>query len=227
MEQELSTKKPITFKPFCVENAHELGAANEKRCKNYRFDFTDEIQSHLQNFAKIHRYDDRHAFKDAWTNWIKTPEIAELIGQEIDILETNGFKGDALDKMFKSVRYYYRKKLNKSEQMTTLEPEPDQIYAGFSSTFLKMIDDEILQQINSHITIDDQDPSDKTIQLSLQQAKAYQVFCQNYKTQIYTEFVAMRNKYGTIPDNISAKMKKTYKNRFYNLRQKWTNNQIN
>ena len=223
MEQQLSTKTTITLPIDCVEN--------EKRCKNYRFDFTDEIQSHLQNFAKIHRYDDRHAFKDAWTNWIKTPEIAELIGQEIDILETKGFKGDALDKMFKSVRYYYRKKLNKSDKIATLnqdlEPDPDQIYAGFSSTFLKMIDDEILQQINSHITIDDQDLFDKTIQLSLQQSKAYEVFCQNYKTQIYTEFVAMRNKYGTIPDNISAKMKKTYKNRFYNLRQKWTNNQIN
>ena len=206
--------------------------------QNYRFDFTDDMQNELLNFAKIHRYDDRHTFKDAWTTWISGKEIAELIALETEHLETSGFKGDALDKMFKSVRYYYRKKLNKQG----LVPDPDleendedkdldqeKIYTGFSSSFLKIIDDDVLKQINANInsrsTEDlDQDPQitkpSKKVLLKLPQSKAYQAFCQNHKPEIYEELVSMREKYGTIPDNISAKMKKTYKNRFYNVRQK-------
>ena len=206
--------------------------------QNYRFDFTDDMQNELLNFAKIHRYDDRHTFKDAWTTWISGKEIAELIALETEHLETSGFKGDALDKMFKSVRYYYRKKLNKQGLVpdTDLEEndedkdlDQEKIYTGFSSSFLKIIDDDVLKQINANInsrsTEDlDQDPQitkpSKKVLLKLPQSKAYQAFCQNHKPEIYEELVSMREKYGTIPDNISAKMKKTYKNRFYNVRQK-------
>lgn len=200
--------------------------------QNYRFDFTDDMQNELLNFAKIHRYDDRHTFKDAWTTWISGKEIAELIALETEHLETSGFKGDALDKMFKSVRYYYRKKLNKQGEVPDpdLEPQPEEedldqekIYTGFSSSFLKIIDDDVLKQINANIhsrSIEDLDKTSKKFVLKLPQSKAYQAFCQNYKPEIYEELVAMRDKYGTIPDNISAKMKKTYKNRFYNVRQK-------
>ena len=209
--------------------------------QNYRFDFTDDMQNELLNFAKIHRYDDRHTFKDAWTTWISGKEIAELITLETEHLETSGFKGDALDKMFKSVRYYYRKKLNKQglvpkpDLETQAEEEEDldqdKLYTGFSSSFLKIIDDDVLQQINANLASksaeqldEDQDqqitkPSKKVL-LKLPQSKAYQAFCQNHKPEIYEELVSMREKYGTIPDNISAKMKKTYKNRFYNVRQK-------
>ena len=208
--------------------------------QNYRFDFTDDMQNELLNFAKIHRYDDRHTFKDAWTTWISGKDIAQFIALETEHLETSGFKGDALDKMFKSVRYYYRKKLNKQGQVPDpdLETKPEEedldqekIYTGFSSSFLKMIDDDVLKQINANLAnksteqLDkDQDqeldkPSKKVV-LKLPQSKAYQAFCQNHKPEIYNELVAMREKYGTIPDNISAKVKKTYKNRFYNARQK-------
>jgi len=200
--------------------------------QNYRFDFTDDMQNELLDFAKIHRYDDRHTFKDAWTTWITNKEIAELIALETEHLETSGFKGDALDKMFKSVRYYYRKKLNKQG----LVPEPDletqpeeedldqeKLYTGFTSSFLKIIDDDVLKQINANInsrSTKDLDKISKKVVLKLPQSKAYQAFCKNHKPEIYEELVSMREKYGTIPDNISAKMKKTYKNRFYNVRQK-------
>jgi hypothetical protein len=36
------------------------------KMKTYRYKFDNDITDELSYFAKIHQYDDRHAFKEAW-----------------------------------------------------------------------------------------------------------------------------------------------------------------
>ena len=46
---------------------------NEERIREidiYRYKFTQPFMNELHNFSKIHQYDDRTMFKEAWTNWI-------------------------------------------------------------------------------------------------------------------------------------------------------------
>ena len=74
----------------------------------YRFKFTAEFAIELSNFAKIHELDDRKDFKEAWSNW--TEENNEIIEEERRLHEQQGYTGNMMDKMYKSVRYYYRKK---------------------------------------------------------------------------------------------------------------------
>ena len=39
--------------------------------KTYRYKFTDELSSKMQKFSKIHAYDDRETFKEAFSEWKK------------------------------------------------------------------------------------------------------------------------------------------------------------
>lgn len=74
----------------------------------YRFKFTEEFMKDMWIFSKIHQYDHRKDFKEAWVLWLKDNE--EIVSQEIVRLQDLRYEGDILDKMFKSARYYFRKK---------------------------------------------------------------------------------------------------------------------
>ena len=41
----------------------------------FRFKFSQEFTEQMANFAKIHQYDDRKAFKEAWQEWIKDDDM--------------------------------------------------------------------------------------------------------------------------------------------------------
>jgi hypothetical protein len=74
----------------------------------FRFKFTEAFMEDLYKFSKIHQYDHRKDFKEAWTIWIE--ENNDIIDEEVERLLALGYDGDILDKMFKSARYYFRKK---------------------------------------------------------------------------------------------------------------------
>ena len=81
---------------------------NELSNMIYRFKFTEDFMSELYKFSKIHQFDDRKDFKEAWKIW--TEENEQIIDSEMCRLLHLGYNGDVLDKMFKSARYYFRKK---------------------------------------------------------------------------------------------------------------------
>ena len=66
----------------------------------YRFKFTDEVNSAITAFAKIHQYDDRHDYKDAWKTWME--DNKDLVEDETRRLKEIGYDKDIEDKMFKS-----------------------------------------------------------------------------------------------------------------------------
>jgi hypothetical protein len=96
----------------CQEQEQEL------RVQTYRFIFSNEFTEELTRFAKVHQYDERKQFKEAWLTWINEETINPLINEEAKRLRNSGFDGDVLVKMFKSARYYFR---NKSENKHPLE----------------------------------------------------------------------------------------------------------
>jgi len=68
----------------------------------FRYKFTDDFTSDLYKFSKIHQYDARQDFKEAWLKW--TEENGEIVAKEMRRLIEIGYEGDVLDKMFKSYR---------------------------------------------------------------------------------------------------------------------------
>jgi hypothetical protein len=159
----------------------------------FRYKFTDEFMRELFVFSKIHQYDHRKDFKDAWTIW--TEENRIIIDEEIRRLTNNGYDGDILDKMYKSARYYFRKKTTEKKAPTTRRS-----YLGCDKEILEAIDIHIKNNINT----DNYKPS-----------SGFDDFCKS-KTELLKEEVTRLYNSG-LKDHIEIKnkLKKTYKNRYF------------
>jgi hypothetical protein len=161
----------------------------------YRYKFTEEFTEELYKFSKVHQYDHRKDFKEAWIKW--TDDNNLIVLDEINRLTKLGYNGDILDKMFKSARYYFR---NKSTEKN--KPQTRRTYIGSQKELLDAMDTHILNNINKN----DYKPSN-----------AFHDFCQE-NLQILQEEVTRLCKCGITDKNeIQSKVKKTYKNRYFML----------
>jgi hypothetical protein len=95
--------------------------SNSNSIKTYRFEFSKSFIDELSRFSKVHQYDERRAYKEAWVRWKSNIEISEIISVEVRRLESIGYMGDIEDKMFKSGRYYFRKKSIKQNNNQNIE----------------------------------------------------------------------------------------------------------
>lgn len=163
----------------------------------YRFKFTEDFMEELYKFSKIHQYDERKDFKEAWKLW--TEENQDIIDDETTRLTTLGYEGDIIDKMFKSARYYFRKK-------STEKKEPKQRRQYISVTR------ELLDAMDRHIeeNVFNVDYQPKTGFISF--CKANEVILKESITKIFEQGVKDS-------ELIEDKIKKTYKNRYFMLTQ--------
>ena len=115
----IKNKKNIVFDILDDDETEIIDEILEQKIDNelslpstiFRFKFTEEFMEELHNFSKIHQYDHRKDFKDAWVKW--TEENQDIIAKEVDRLVAMGYPNEddiVDDKMFKSARYYFRKK---------------------------------------------------------------------------------------------------------------------
>lgn len=157
----------------------------------YRYKFTEDFSENLYNFAKVHEYDDCKTFKEAWTEWCE--ENAEFIANEIQRTISLGYQGNVLQKMFKSARYYYRKKGTKKKA-----PE------GERKTYITL-SGEILNKMDNYIQTHEK----------LKPSESFKQFTQE-NPDILRENAAWfrENGYSTLEES-AEKMKKTYKNRYF------------
>lgn len=155
----------------------------------YRFTFSGEFNNELFTFAKIHQYDDRKDFKNAWTTWIE--ENNANIENEIRRINQLGYEGDVLDKMFKSARYYFRKKPNQKKEVVERKE-----YICLNKQFLETIDDHVKTNMNK--------PSDGFLD-----------FCKTNTDVLKEEIVELQQNGITNINDIKNKIKKTYKNRYF------------
>lgn len=166
----------------------------------FRYKLKPETIEVLNEFAKIHRFDDRHDFKEAWEEWLDYND--EIVDEEKQRLKRLGYEGDVEDKMYKSVRYYYRKK-----PLTKQEPIQRRRYTSISKELLKAMD----KHINEHYKNNEFKP-----------ALGYDLFCSEYLELIKEEIQNMGNINELDAKNISSKFKKTYKNRYFRVSRNMT-----
>ena len=143
----------------------------------FRFKFSNEFTEQMANFAKIHQFDDRKSFKEAWEKWILDEDIHSLINSEQKRLFNNGYEGDVLDKMFKSARYYYRKKKETADTAQRKE------YIGSSTQLIELMD----KHIRTKFLENTRKNSNNKIVTSISPANAYIDFCNTYYQEIAGE----------------------------------------
>ena len=157
--------------------------------KVYRYKFTQEFMDELHNFSKIHQYDDRVQFKEAWDKWVIDYE--DSIQSEIEKLLLTGYTGDILDKMFKSARYYFRKK-------GVIKPDVKERRPYI------LLQKEILDLMDVHIRRTNYKPSE-----------GFEDFCNLHVDNLKQEITYLFNHNITDTIMIKDKFKKTYKNRYF------------
>jgi|688.fasta_scaffold325830_2 hypothetical protein len=159
----------------------------------YRYKFTEDFTGELFKFSKIHQYDERKAFKEAWNIWMD--ENQYIVNEEYRRLKELGYDGDISDKMFKSARYYFRKKSTEKKA-----PAKRRIYVGTQKDLLEAMD----EHIKSNISYGDFKPSD-----------GFDEFCKQNVNLLKEEITELRRAGLTDPNEIKSKIKKTYKNRYF------------
>ena len=177
-----------------TDDFEKMRKNNEEVMVNiYRYKFTEDFMQDLFTFAKVHQYDHRKDFKEAWVAWIDTNE--NTVNEEVNRLTRLGYDGDILDKMFKSARYYFRKKSTEKKA-----PEPRRDYVSVRKELLEAID----AHINKSISGANYKPSD-----------GFDNFCNNNLELIRDEISHLTKSGLTDSDEIKQKIKKTYKNRYF------------
>jgi hypothetical protein len=180
------------------------------KLKTYRYTYSNEFIKELEYFSKIHKYDDRKTFKEEWNKWINEENIKHLIEMEKQQFINNSYEGDIMDKIFKSARYYFRKKKEnvKEEKRETNEKEE---FTGLSKKMIQLMNDHINMIIIKNI--------DQTKNISkINPSKAYTDFCNTHVIEITDEIFILKDKILLRAEEINLKFKKSYKNKFYKIR---------
>ena len=182
--------------------------------KTFHYKFSDNIIDLLSYFAKLHRFDDRKIFKESWNDWVKEESISIQLNDEIKRISNMGYKGNILDKMFKSTRYYY---LTKKEEQS--EKKDRKKYVRFSEEMLKIMDNHIMEQLQNHIKKEKRNNNQDDIGIiQVSPCDAYFHFCENNKLQIENEIKQIIHQNDISEKNeLSNKFKKTYKNRYFKI----------
>jgi hypothetical protein len=161
--------------------------------KTLRFKFSEDFVSELNNFSQIHKHDDSKTFKEAWEKWSEVNR--NLINDEINILNNNGYVGNIADKMYKSARYYYKNKSNKKET-----PKERRKYTSFSREIISIMDEHIESEMENR----DYTP-----------AYGYENFTNSLTDEMKEQIDLFKNTNNVDNNFVKKKLKKTYKNRYY------------
>jgi hypothetical protein len=162
----------------------------------YRYKFNTEVMNEIAAFSKIHQYDDRHTYKEAWNMWKDNQR--DIVDAEIERLTGLGYTGSVEDKMYKAGRYYFRKK----PLVQTVEKQERRGYIS--------MDGEVLIAMDAHIRrIMGED--------NFTPASGYTDFCEKNLSILDEEIRRICRENPTGVDLLVEKFKKTYKNRYYLL----------
>lgn len=173
----------------------------------YRYKLSDDIMKEITNFAMIHQYDDRHSYKEAWAVWRE--ENKDYLNREVQRLTEIGYDGSVEDKMYKAGRYYFRKKGLLSAGNTDANVNKDtkqrREYISIDRQVISLMDEHLKNTMKNSNT--------------LSPAEMYNDFCKIHTNMpVFCEEIKRICANNRIKaSDVSAKIKKTYKNRYYIL----------
>jgi len=211
MEQQIIKLEESQLSSTCINEEnnsrshyHDHAVEENLNINIYRYKFTDHFTEELYSFSKIHQYDHRKDFKEAWTLW--TEEHNDLITEETQRLTQLGYDGDVLDKMFKSARYYFRKKSTEKKA-----PKERREYVAMNRDLLEKMDQHIQDSVHRE---------------NFKPSNSFDEFCNENINLLKEEVNVLCNSGLTDPREIQLKMKKTYKNRYFLIINKLPNKDL-
>jgi hypothetical protein len=183
----------------------------------FRFNLSDEMVDALLDFSKTHQFDDRHSYADAWNEWKNAPHISNMLAHEVERLQNLNYKGSAEsieNKIFKSGRYYFR---NKS--FVKVPPKPRGKYISVSKELICAMDEHIARGINNNGNNGNNGNNDGQTPSPASPADLFNDFCKRCVDILKMEIERLIDleQFSEDPSLIISKIKKTYKNRAFQI----------
>lgn len=175
---------------------------NQVEMTVFRVVFRQAIKEEVHAFSKVHQYDSRQDFKEAWKEWCDE-HIDELEDEYKYQMERGADMTfvDLLHKLYTSARYYHRKKSNRPPS----PQKPRTQYIRLHEELLDMMRDHIVEKLEYGI--------DKP-------AVVYNDFCEENEISVQQEIKRMREEHDMTKNQVKLKLKKTYKNMYYSISKK-------
>lgn len=234
----INTLQPITMQADIDNTFYNSNNTtnNNPPIRVLRFEFSTALTEAVTAFAAVHRYDDRKTYRDAWMQWLAHGEIAALFKSEVARLTDLGYKGDVADKLFKSGRYYFRTR-EPTVQRSSLWPHTPPSLATSTPNDANGVADPKLLGVRGALVVPRKYVTmgralliamDEHIERGLRSNDAYTPangFSDFFKMHtnsdlLKTEVGNLMQHYANnenVPREIHAKLKKTYKNRYFML----------
>jgi hypothetical protein len=199
---------------------NKLDNAINIKAKIYRYKLSETICDILLEFSQQHKFDVKDDFNEYWKQW--TIENENSINKEKQRLESLGFYGDVVKKMYKSVRYYYCKKHNEKNR----QQDKRRTYISKNQDFIDSVD----SFIKSHC-IESRSRDGEIIRVSsdviceLKPSKGWNVFYEKYTNSVIKDEIEriMYESNDLSHEDALTKIRKTFNNRYYiNVRSKAT-----
>jgi hypothetical protein len=153
----------------------------------------------LCEFTEVHKYDDNDTFNEAWSRWCF--RNGEQIEKENKRLKSLGCKKEIYEKMYKTVRYYLKKKSNVKSK-----PKERRNYVTIDKMYIEEIDRHIETCLRNEIN---------------KPQECYEKFVNNEeKKDILDSLKKEIMERGLNEDEYIKKLKKTYKNRLFIMKKK-------
>lgn len=174
--------------------------------KRFRFDFSYSMKQNLALFSETYQTLPRKQFQEQWKHWTQETHV-NLFHDECEALKKQGFEGDIMDKLYKSARYYFRKK---PTQQPAKQRKATKSYIRFTPSIISTMDNHIKNSIL-------QEASQNTC-FTLSYQEAYQTYLQTQRTMLVQELKTIRQTYGSLDENIAWKLQKRFRDKFYKYR---------
>ena len=178
----------------------------------FRFKLSNDCFNSLKEFSRIHSQDNRDDFKEAFEEWGKNNST--ILDNETQRLQELGYNNDINAKMFRCAKYYCAKRVfntksnddNDNDETSSVSSE-NKKYTCIPKEFIKNISDHIEANIGDE---------------KFTPATGLKQFLENNTKDIQNMIAKMQEKHENISvDNVHTKLKKTYKNKFYQYSKKY------
>ena len=168
--------------------------------QTYRFKLNPSVLEALTVFAIANKDIHRRTFQSNWADWLISNK--EAVDRERTRLLKAGYRGDPVDKMYKSARYYFGKKDQTPREKSADNSKRSRSYLTMSKQLLACMDAHLIEAMKDEY---------------FTPASAYVEFCQTNQIALKVEIERLiRNPSVTCADLV-LKVKKTYKNRYFVL----------
>ena len=111
--------------------------------KVFRYTFSQHIMNDLLEFNRIHQFDIKEQYKEAWKKWLQGNQ--EILEQEERRLLEQGYEGDFMGKLYHASRYYVRNQVRGKKEEILLQKK--QKYFPIPKSLIEHMDTFIKEQL--------------------------------------------------------------------------------